>query len=414
MYPIPANAVVGSTDERRNAWNNLTETQQKAFSDQFDGIVKNAIANTKPDSSPVNISLSFVNGVGALIETSATANTKDSPEFGLDPEQLRPIDPCSSNCNPDPEPTPTPGPTVTPTPTPEPTPTPVPTPTPTPGGDLDQDGFPDSFENELANGFTPYYFVSAGEKAGTGFASFNNSLPQTVSQVFGATPPISNFRVTPLRHQTGRDGILYGLIQIDYLTLWNRDDGLVSGNLCVGNPFINPLELGSHPLDNERSAFLVAAPVLNGSYNFNPAAYKIYSVFTAAHENTFFDQSRFYNLMSPIGFNSHVVLGLSRSKHATYAFNPDYFPLFPAYIIVATYFTLYTLFITGQISELEYLIYSFLADQAFFACVIERFHDQGGAFANSKINVGELKVPLNNSIFIQDTGIRNKLNMRLW
>ena len=247
---------------------------------------------------------------------------------------------------------------------------------------------------------------------GTGFAAFNNSVPQTVNQVFGATPPISNFRINPLRQQYGSDGILYGLIQIDYLTLWNRDDGLVSGSLCVANPFINPLELTSHQLDNERSAFLVAAPLLNGSYNLNLSAYKAYAVYTAAHENTFFDQSRFYNLSTPIPINGHVNLGLSRSKHGTYAFNPDYFPITPLWVISSTYFTLNVLYATGQISLVRYLILLFIADQTFFACIIERFQDQGGITANTRTNVGELKSPLNNSGFINDPAIRNKFSFR--
>ena len=225
---------------------------------------------------------------------------------------------------------------------------------------------------------------------------------------------ISYFRVTPLRLQYGNDGVQYGLIQLDYLTLWNRDDGLVSGSFCVGNPFINPLDLTNHILDNERSALLVAAPVSNGSYNLNLQAYKVYSIYTAAHENAFFDQSRFINLSTPVAINNHILLGLARSKHGTYTFNPNNFPLFPAYIIAATYYSLYLLYSNGQIGWVQYLTYLFLADQAFYACVVERFQEQGGIYANTRINVGELRNPINNSGFIQDPSIRNKLNTRLW
>lgn len=405
LYPLPDLAVIGSTDERRNAYNNLPDNEKKEASEQFESIVKDVIATNKPESSPIDITLSAVNGSGVISDIGASANSKDSSEFGLEPAQLRYIPPCEE-C----EPTPTP----TPPPTPSPTVTQTPTPSPTPGSDLDADGFPDDFESTLANGFTPFYFVSGSERSGTGFATFNNSVPQTVSQVFGPTPPISYFRVTPLRQQYGQDGILYGLIRIDYLTLWNRDDGLVTGNLCIGNPFINPLELGGHPLDNERSAFLVAAPVINGKYNPTPQAYRTYSFYTAAHESTFFDQSRMFNLFTPLQFDRHVWLALSRSKHATYTFNPNNFPVFPLWVIVATYAYLAYLYATGQISFVKYLIFLFFADQAFFECSVERFQDQGGTFSNSRINVGELKRTINNSAFINDTQLRNKLNTRLW
>lgn len=403
LYPLPSNASLVPTAEQTNAWNNLTESEKADAEEQFEAIVKQAISNTKPESSPTNTTLSFVNGSGSISETSASANTKDSPDFGLEPQQLRPEEPCPE-CSP----------TPIPSPTPNPTPTPSPTPTPTPGSDADSDGLPDSFENSLADGFTPFYFVSGGENSGTGFASFNNSAPQTVNQVFGSTPPRSNFRVTPLRIQTGNNGIQYGLIQIDYLTLWNRDDGLVSGNTCVANPFINTIELTSHPLDNERSALLVAAPISNGTYNTNLQAYKVYSIYTAAHENTFFDQSRYINLSTPVDINNHILLGLARSKHGTYTFNPNYFPIVPLYIINATYLSLYFAYYYGQISYLAYLTLLFIANQTFFSCVVERFQDVGGVFANTRINVGEIKNPINNSGYIQDTAIRNKLNMRLW
>lgn len=45
-------------------------------------------------------------------------------------------------------------------------------------------------------------------------------------------------------------------------------------------------------------------------------------------------------------------------------------------------------------------LHLFLADQAFFECAVERFQEQGGVYANTKINVGELKAPINNSGFI--------------
>jgi hypothetical protein len=62
--------------------------------------------------------------------------------------------------------------------------------------DLDIDGLPDDFESQLANNFTPYYGVSSGESKY--FARFDDSVPQTVTQLLGPVPPASHFRVQPL------------------------------------------------------------------------------------------------------------------------------------------------------------------------------------------------------------------------
>ncbi len=40
---------------------------------------------------------------------------------------------------------------------------------------------------------------------------------------------------------------------------------------------------------------------------------------------------------------------------------------------------------------------------------MERFQDQGGIYANTRINVGELNQPLNGSNFIQDAELSNQL-----
>jgi hypothetical protein len=47
-------------------------------------------------------------------------------------------------------------------------------------GDADSDGLSEEFENQVADLFTPYYHVSTGEKSGTGFALFRDSVPQVV------------------------------------------------------------------------------------------------------------------------------------------------------------------------------------------------------------------------------------------
>lgn len=374
LYPLPFNAVIGSTAERENAWNSLSETKRGEASAMLQQTVETS-QPTQEDSTPVNLDLSFVGGSG----TTSVVNASATKEPFLDFSPIYNRGGCSF-CP------------------------------PLEIVDSDSDGLPNSFENSLADGFTPSYYISGGENAGTGFASFFNSVPQAVDQVFGSTPPISNFRVTPLGFFSRNDGIQYGLIQIDYLTLWNKDDGLVSGGFCIGNPFINPASFGNHALDNERSAILVAAPLSNSTYNLNIQDYKIYEVFTAAHEETFFDQSRYYNLSTPFPFDSHIKLGLSRSKHATYTFNPDGFPILPRYVIFDVYSRIYSLYYSGQIGYGTYLAYLFAADQTFFRCIVESFQNQGGTYANTRINIGELSLPSNGSNFIQDVELSNKLN----
>ena len=101
---------------------------------------------------------------------------------------------------------------------------------------------------------------------------------------------------------------------------------------------------------------------------------------------------------------------LASNSNATYPFNPDYLPLVPHYVIVSTYATLDFLVIYGYIGYWEYLAYLFIADTAYFGRVIERFHEQGGVFAATRVNVGDVNIPLNNSNFIRDTELTIKLN----
>lgn len=372
LYTVPSNAVVGSTDERRNTYNGLSETEKAQVSAKANELVKNATPTKEEDKS---INLSFVDSVGNNAEISSRASVEDSSEF-FGRVSTRPCYGCIY----------------------------LPS-------DADQDGLTDSFENSLADGFTPFYFVSGGENAGTGFARFNNSVPQTVSQVFGSTPPISHFRVKPLGFfYRGTNGVQYGVIQINYHTLWNKDDGAVGSPFCFYDPIIDISSLGSHNLDNEYSAVLVAAPLVNSTYDSNLQNYKLYEVYTAAHEGTFFDQSRYYNLQTPYPFGSHIKLALARSKHATYTFNPDYFPLTPRYVILSAYAGAAAAYHSGAINWYQYLGLLFVLDSNFFGCIIDRFQDQGGVFANTRINIGELNQPLNGSLFIQDTELSTQLS----
>lgn len=288
---------------------------------------------------------------------------------------------------------------------------PPPPPPPPTGNDNDADGLNDGFEAALADGFTPFYHISAGERAGTGFAIFNNSLPLSVNQLFGPVPPISYYRVKPLG-MGSINGVQHSYIQLDYLSLWNRDDGLVSGNLCyvlaTGLGIILD-ELGDHLHDRERSAILVAAPSVNGGFNTNASDYKAYRFFTAAHEDTFFDHSLLFYPQTPVNYGLHVELGSSLSKHALYPYNPDYQTLIPDYVIFSTYVTFDIWYQEGVIDILQYLSLLYLADTVFFACAIEHFQEQGGSFAGLRINVGELSQPINNSNFILDSELAGKL-----
>jgi hypothetical protein len=72
----------------------------------------------------------------------------------------------------------------------------------------------------------------AEKTGGTGFATFGDYLPQTVQQVFGPVPPFSYFRVQTLGVGSA-GGVPVGVMRLDYLTLWNRDDGLDVSGYCV-------------------------------------------------------------------------------------------------------------------------------------------------------------------------------------
>src|SRR2546429_3368593 len=116
----------------------------------------------------------------------------------------------------------------------------------------------------------------------------HDALPISPVQVSGPVPPISYFRVLPLGFATDVNGTPVGVLRLDYLTLWNRDDGLKLGGICgtavglVDDLLRTDLRLPRHDLDNERSAILGAAPVpAPGVVNADPHAYAAYSFYTA-------------------------------------------------------------------------------------------------------------------------------------
>jgi hypothetical protein len=291
--------------------------------------------------------------------------------------------------------------------------------------DSDQDGLPNTFEAQVANLLTPFYHVSTSEKTGTGFAIFGDFVPETPVQIFGPVPPRSYFRVTPMGFANG-GSTQYGFVRLDYLTLWNRDDGLSIGGLCAVD-LTFALDLAgfdasqilngatSHPLDNERSAVLIAAPTTAfNTYDTNANNYFAYSFFTAAHEGTVLDRSQFYDPSPPVPVSggAHLVVFLSRAKHGTYTFNPNGLPLVPDVVIVATFETIQFLFDNLLITPEKYYAYSVAAYSAFYECVIEHFGDQGGEFGLAKTNVGEIAHP---SVgFILDPKLSPKLTVPLW
>jgi hypothetical protein len=288
--------------------------------------------------------------------------------------------------------------------------------------DADSDGLPNDFENRVADAFTPYYHVSTGEP--DNFATFADMPQLAVSQSFNPyvpPSPVSNFRVTP--YNIGYfNGQLIGILRVDYLTFWDRDSGLAGGGSCYAAPFGLDFFLSglfAHDNDFERSAVLIAAPIVNNTYNLDPNAYSLYYMYTTAHEFTFTEQINYLDFSaSPAPAGLHVGLALTRSKHGTYPFDPDYLPLIPWWVIFDVYAQIdnycncyFDPYCYYDINRLIYcnLLY-FTADRFFFSCVVERWTDAGGRLAGLRFNVGELNNPINRSHFIQGPEITTQFN----
>lgn len=151
-YKIPSNAIPGSTAERRDAWNKLSESEKASASKRLQEMVEKAKSQSAQQNlEPTSLDLSIVDDLGQSNIVNATASRNFSLEF-FDSSNAR-LNDCEG-CFPSRD------------------------------ADKDGDGFFESFEEDLEFGFTPYYHVSAGEDAGTGFARFYDSVPQTVSQIF--------------------------------------------------------------------------------------------------------------------------------------------------------------------------------------------------------------------------------------
>lgn len=294
--------------------------------------------------------------------------------------------------------------------------------------DIDNYGLPDTLESQLADSFTPRYFVSTGEQPATGIATFQNRSDQQIPlQVFPTSPPtiISYYRVTPLRI-VGQQGYL----QIDYLTLWNRDDGpsysgpcnallTVLSGLAGVSAFQIIQALLAHNLDNERSIARVIAPAIAGSFNTDPNAYRLDKMFTAAHEGSILDRSIDITFSPAKSPPFHLGLALSRSKHGTYPFDPNgVVSLLPLFVVIAIYaavsaYCVHCIVFPRPVCALRCELLLFFADLVVFECFVERFGNQGGTLAQTRINVGESGHPINASRFIQVPALSQKLIKRL-
>jgi len=296
--------------------------------------------------------------------------------------------------------------------------------------DADGDGFSESFENQLADLFTPIYHISTNEP--DHFAFFGDFLPQTVIQTVSPYTPISHFRVTPLGFANNNT---IAFMRIDYWTLWDHDSGFdydffCQSNVALGSNYLSGdivylidlviLLNSSHALDNERSAVLVGAPVSdpnNPTFSSDPMAYNAFAFFLSAHETEPGDQSVILYPAQPISpFGpSHIELALARQKHATYTWDPnssypDGLPLMPWSVIFASYAAIDALYFLGIICVWEWLALQYALDVSFFSCVVERFSDSGGTFAPTRVNIGEVNQPINGSHFIQGGELQQKMN----
>ena len=299
----------------------------------------------------------------------------------------------------------------------------VPTPTMI---DSDGDGLSDTLETALADGFMPNYHVSVGERTSpnkTGFALFWDIPNRTINQVLPPTSPVVHYRVTP-HVSSSINGLPVSVVRVDFLTIWNRDDGLVPGQVCRDAGVIlkaftgidvnaSLTGLGGHAFDLERSAVLLAAPVANAC---DPGAYRAYQYYLAAHEKTFFDHGTFHTPAFPSGLGAHLPIWLSRAKHSSYLSDPRGKPIFPSSFIALVDGTVDALWASGRISKQTFLLIKSASTTFFYSCAVEDFVGLTGVLPVRKINVGELSKPINGSRWINDSDgkVQRKFDPLLW
>lgn len=283
------------------------------------------------------------------------------------------------------------------------------------GTDFDADGLDDGFEDDLAQAFRFDYRVSNNENTGTGFATFFNFVPQTVDQTFPSFPTRPHYAVKPLGFTTASNGQLFGLIEVHYLTSWNRDDGLVTGGGCTaaysiffglaGYAAAYVLDgVASHNLDNERTVHLLAAPApAFGVYDTDVNNWRGIAAYTAAHEGTVNDSSTMVSYVGvgdALPYVPKMWINQSRSKHASYPYNPNGLSLVPWWVQASALTAIQ--FITDPYL---YLIAMGAYTTTVTLCITEKFDDPGWSHAPTFFhNVGEANVPINNSLWIQDQG----------
>ena len=292
--------------------------------------------------------------------------------------------------------------------------------------DGDGDGFTDRFERRLAAAFQPVYHVSGGES--DHFANFKDQPRlEVVPPPLPANPPAVYYRVSSQGFDTPHGGgAPYGFVQVHYLTEWDHDSGLEVSADCQAvvsllQPYLGPLVglldgLGSHAFDEEYSAVLLGAPALDGGsnprYETDPLGYKAYAFYLPAHEGLLpFDHSVYLVPQAPLS-PGHLHLWLSRRKHGTYPANPDGLPIFREEVIALAFAAVEA--VCAEVgpdtcAALQGLLYAL-----FFGCVVEHFDEQGGAFAASLTNVGELSRPVHGCGWINAPSVREKLTETLW
>jgi hypothetical protein len=342
-------------------------SHQSSTGPSWQSVIEDSAAPTSGQTAIINTPLMFSTANGSTsVEPKLTFLSNNSADPGWNSSSTAAVRPaintpghCSTCIDP------IPGPPVT-----------LPT-------DTDQDGIWDTTEQGIGDEFTPLYGISQGEQ--NQFAKFENQVPLTIASLVGTNPPYSYYAVSPLGLATDSKGNQLYAVRIDYLTLWNADDGLVGGGAACGYSYVGLdtviRQLTGHTFDAERSAMLIAAPAVNGGMNEDASAYSIYAIYTAAHEGTFFDQSMYIIPSSPVPPNNHLNLALSLSKHSTYAFNPDFYPMTPSWFIEAYFASVDAAFAAGEIDDLTYALFITAGNDTFFGCVVERWGNQGGAYA---------------------------------
>lgn len=285
--------------------------------------------------------------------------------------------------------------------------------------DADRDHLPEALEEALWSAWVPLFHLSQGEK--NNFVFFKDNPNERIIDRTQATPPVGYYSVEPL-FVAPLGGVSHGFAQINFATFWDRDDGAAVPAVCrrlltildifIPGAFVEAA-VGSHQWDEEHSAALVAAPMIGTRYNGDPAAYRLYSIYTAAHENTPSDRSIYLIARNPIEPGFHIRLALSLQKHATYPGNPEGLPLVPDFIIFQVFWLIDTLFAFNEISVHVYLGLLNIAAVVFFECFVERWRQRDdGVTPSPVINVGNPEFPLNRSSWIRNSPFPRKLDAR--